>query len=155
MTMNTSLPTVPTVQMLIDLSAEYNAELMRGDIDAYRKLITYSDDFTLMSPFGGEPTHGRDLTPERWDTMGRFFRNGTFAQDVVQTYSTSDMVVLVLIEHCRSEVANLPHQEWLLRVTLVYRRDDSQWHLVHRHADPLGPGISHATAAALARGDIQ
>jgi len=39
-----------------------------------------------------------------------------------------------------------------LRVTLVYRRDGSEWRLVHRHADPLAPGISLAHAAALARG---
>jgi 3'-phosphoadenosine 5'-phosphosulfate sulfotransferase len=38
---------------LIQRSAESNAALMRGDIDGYRALITLTDDFTLMSPFGG------------------------------------------------------------------------------------------------------
>jgi ketosteroid isomerase-like protein len=144
----------PRVQATLEKSLLSNAALMRGDIETYRAIVTYSDDFTLMSPFGGAPTHGRDLTPDKWAAMGRFFRNGTFDQEVVQTYASDDMVVLALIEHCRSEVGGLPHQEWLLRVTLVYRRVGPDWHLVHRHADPLAPGISHQTAAALSRGEI-
>jgi ketosteroid isomerase-like protein len=143
------------VAELIRRSAESNTVLMRGDIDRYRALVTYSDDFTLMSPFGGAPTHGRDLTGERWEAMGRFFRNGTFTQEVVQSYGSADMVVLAIIEHCHVEIGGLPAQEWPLRVTLVYQRDGSEWRLAHRHADPLVAGVSHKTAAALARGEIK
>jgi ketosteroid isomerase-like protein len=143
------------VAELIEKSALSNTALMRGDIAQYRAIVTYSDDFTLMSPFGGEPTHGRNLTSERWKAMGRFFRNGTFRQDIVQTYGSADMVVLAIIEHCNVEVGGLPAQEWPLRVTLVYRRDGSEWRLAHRHADPLVAGVSHETAAALARGEIK
>ena len=64
-------------------------------------------------------------------------------------------VVLAIIERSKVEVGGLPAQEWLLRVTLVYRRDGSEWRLAHRHADPLVVGVSHATAAALARGEIK
>jgi ketosteroid isomerase-like protein len=143
------------VAELIQRSEESNAVLMRGDIDRYRALVTYTDDFTLMSPFGGAPTHGRDLTSERWEAMGRFFRNGTFTQELVQSYGAADMVVLAIIEHCTVEVGGLPLQHWPLRVTLAYRRDGSEWRLAHRHADPLVPGVSHKTAAALARGEIK
>jgi ketosteroid isomerase-like protein len=142
------------VETLIARSAACNAELMRGDIAAYREIMAYTEDFTLMSPFGGTPSHGPGDDEARWEAMGRFFRNGTFAQEVVQSYATEDMVVLALIEHCRAEIAGLPHQEWLLRVTLVFRRDASEWRLAHRHADPLGHGVSHQTSAALARGAI-
>ena len=84
--------------------------------------------------------------------MGRFFRNGTHRQEVVQTYGSQDMVVLALIERDSVEVGGLPAQEWALRVTLVYRRVGSEWHLAHRHADPLANGISLQQAAALGRG---
>ena len=30
-----------------------NAALLRGDVDRYRTMVPYTDDFTLMSPFGG------------------------------------------------------------------------------------------------------
>jgi ketosteroid isomerase-like protein len=143
------------VAELVQKSALANTVLMQGDTQHYRELVTHSDDYTLMSPFGGEPSHGHNFTDERWEAIGRFFRNGSFKQDIVQTYASADMVVLVLIEHCNVEVGGLPAQEWPLRVTLVYRRAGAEWQLVHRHADPLAPGVSVATAAALARGEIK
>jgi len=135
---------------LVRRSVVANSALMRGEIDGYRAAITLTDDFTLMAPFGGTPTHGADMTGERWEAMGRFFRNGTFAQEVVQAYATADMVVLATIERARVEVGGLPAQDWALRVTQVYRREGSDWRLAHRHADPLVAGISLERAAALA-----
>jgi ketosteroid isomerase-like protein len=138
---------------LIQRSADENAALMRGDIDTYRSLISFTDDFTLMSPFGGTPTRGSDLTSERMEAMGRFFKNGSLQQEVVQAYGSTDMVVLAIIERAHVEVGGLPAQDWALRVTLVYRRDGSTWRLAHRHADPLVHGISLEQAAALGRGE--
>jgi ketosteroid isomerase-like protein len=138
---------------LYAISGEANAALMRGDIAQYTALVSLSEDFTLMSPFGGQPTRGSDYTPERMQAMGRFFRNGTFKQELVHSYASDDMVVLALIEQTNVEVGGLPAQDWSLRVTLVYRREGADWQLVHRHADPLAPGISLEMAAALARGD--
>jgi len=138
---------------LVRRSADANAALMRGDVGRYRALIKLTDDFTLMSPFGGAPTRGSDMTGERWEAMGRFFRNGVFEQDVVQVYGSADMVVLALIERQTVEVGGLPAQRWPLRVTLAYRREGDEWHLAHRHADPLVGGVSLDHAAALARGE--
>ena len=140
------------VAELIRRSARGNAALMRGDVQEYRALIPHTDDYTLMSPFGGTPTRGSDMTDERWEASGRFFRNGTFEQEVVQSYHSADMVVLAIIERCHVEAGGLPAQEWPLRVTLVYRREGSEWRLAHRHADPLVKGVSLEQAAALARG---
>jgi ketosteroid isomerase-like protein len=140
------------VAELIQRSAESNAALMRGDIDRYRALIAFANDFTLMSPFGGAPTRGADLTSESLERMGRFFRNGTLELELVQAYGSADMVVLAMIERAHVEVGGLPAQDWPLRVTLVYRREGSQWRLAHRHADPLVKGVNLQQAAALARG---
>jgi ketosteroid isomerase-like protein len=149
------MQTVDTDMAVADLvrrSETANAALMRGDIDTYLDLITISDDFTLMSPFGGKPSRGT-YTRERWDEIGKFFKNGTLKQELVQAYGSADMVVLAIIEHGRGEVGGLPAQEWPLRVTLVYRRQGTAWLLVHRHADPLAKGITVEQSASLARGD--
>ena len=84
--------------------------------------------------------------------LARFFRTGKTVLELVQTYASGDMVVLAIIERQRAEVGGLPEQDWSLRVTLVYRREESEWRLVHRHADPLVKGISVEQAAAIARG---
>jgi len=139
------------VAELIRRSEDSNVALMRGDIDRYRALITLTDDFTLMSPFGGTPTRGSEMTADRMEAMGRFFRNGTLEQELVQSYGSADMVVLAIIERAHVEVGGLAAQDWPLRVTLVYRREGAEWRLAHRHADPLVEGISLEQAAALAR----
>jgi ketosteroid isomerase-like protein len=141
------------VNKLIERSAQSNAALMRGDIDTYLSLISVTDDFTLMAPFGGVPTRGSELTPDKWKAIGRFFKNGTLEQEVIASYGSSDMVVLVLIERAQVEVGEMPRQDWALRVTLVYRLDGKEWRLAHRHADPLVPGITLKQAAVITRGD--
>jgi ketosteroid isomerase-like protein len=143
----------PVVAELLRRSHEGNAALLRGDLERYRLLIPVAPDFTLMSPFGGRPTRGSEMTEARWQAVGRFFRNGGLEQEVVQTYATSDMVVLAIIERANVEVGGLAAQDWPLRVTLVYRRDGDDWRLVHRHADPLASGISVRQSAALARSE--
>lgn len=138
---------------LFALSAEGQAALMQGDARRYFEIVPIAEDFTLMSPFGGTPSHGI-YTAEQVDQIGDFFRNGSFAHELVAQYETAAMIVLVVIEHARAvEVGGLPAQDWDLRVTLVYRRDADGWRLAHRHADPLAAAISVATSAALGRGD--
>ena len=140
-----------TLNELIRRNAEANAALMRGSMKSYIEILPLSADFTLMSPMGGQPGRA-PYSPERIDEIGRFFKNGTFDQQVVQAYATRDMVVLATIERAHVEVGGLPPQEWLLRVTVVFRRQGSSWELVHRHADPLVKAITVEQSAALTRG---
>jgi len=141
------------VAALEDRSANANKALVRGDIDGYLALIEHSKDYTLMNPFGGAPTRGFVDSPGHRAGMAKFFKSGTLDQEVVATYASGDLVVLVAIEWVRAEVGGLPEQDWSLRVTQVFRRDAAGWQLVHRHADPLVKGIILEQAAALARGD--
>jgi len=135
---------------IVALAEESNEALMRGDVAGYRALSPLTEDFTLMSPFGGTPTHGSQMSEEKWDAMGRFFRNGTLRHELVQSYRSEDMIVLAVIERAHVQVGSLPAQDWALRVTIVYRREGGRWKLAHRHADPLVSGITLKEAAALA-----
>jgi ketosteroid isomerase-like protein len=137
---------------LIERVAAAAKAYIRGDMRTYFTLIQHGDDFTLMSPFGGEPQRGFDTSPERLAALERFFGGGEAELEVVETYTSGDLVVLVVIERQHGEVGGLPDQDWSLRVTWVFRRDGSEWRQVHRHADPLVHGISLEQLAALARG---
>jgi ketosteroid isomerase-like protein len=137
---------------LVRRSADANAAFVRGDIGAFLALIDHADDYTLMAPFGGPPIRDFDASPGRLAELARYFRAGTFEQELVQSYASGDMAVLVTIERQRGEVGGLPEQDWTLRVTQVFRREGSEWRLAHRHADPLVNNIGAERAAALARG---
>lgn len=141
-----------TVTRLIARAADKNAAFMRGDMAAWHALARIAPDFTLMQPFGGPASQGFDDSPQRLAELARRFRHGRTSLELVQTCVGSELVVLVMIERQTGEVAGLPAQDWSLRVTEVYRRDGTDWSLLHRHADPLVRPITLHQAAALARG---
>lgn len=142
----------PEVAAVIARAAQANEHLMRGDIDAYRRLIRTAPDFVLMAPFGGIPT-GAPKSDEHWRRIGRFFREGRDAEfAAIASYRSDDLIVLVAIERAHVAVGALPAQDWVLRVTLVFRHDDGDWRLVHRHADPLAEGISLEQAGRITLG---
>jgi ketosteroid isomerase-like protein len=120
----------------------------------YVELIKHGEDYTLLAPFGGEPRRGFDDSDEALDATARYFQGGEATVDLVQSYASGDLVVLVIYERQHGQIGGLPDQDLSLRVTLVFRRSGSgQWLQVHRHADPLVHPISEARLAALARGD--
>ena len=143
------------VAELIMRAEDKNAAFMRGDTDRWAKLARIASDFTLMQPFGGPASHGFDASPERLAELAQYFRKGETQLEVAQSYASDGLVVLVMIERQHGEVGGLPDQDWSLRVTEIYRRDGTEWQLVHRHADPLVQRITLEQAAALARGRPQ
>ncbi len=150
------VPTVARAETAVDrlvaTYAEANAALMKGNAEEWHRLVPLSQDGVLISPFGGTPSRFADYTPERIQRMSRFFKNGSFQQEVVQTFATDDMIVLATIERANVEVGGLPAQDWALRVTSVFRRDGEGWVLAHRHADPIVDEVALEEAASLARG---
>jgi ketosteroid isomerase-like protein len=144
-----SLPSADELAALVRSSEEANQALVRGDVDRYTELVSMTDDFMLMPPAGGV---SRGTEEERKARMRAFFKGGTQTQELVEAYASPDLVVLAVIERAHIAVADVPMQDWALRVTLVYRREGSSWRLAHRHADPLVHRITWHDAAKLGKG---
>ena len=53
----------------VDAGDLFNTRAARRDLRRYRSLISYTDDFTLMSPFGGTPTRAAYFTRERMEAI--------------------------------------------------------------------------------------
>lgn len=140
------------VAQLIDRSEKQARLFNAGRMQEWYEHIGLGEGFTLMQPFGGPTDHGFEATEERLATLARNFRNGDATLEIDETYASEDMVVLVYVERQDGEVHGLPNQDWSLRVTQVFQRQDGAWRLVHRHADPLVRAISLERTAALAAG---
>jgi ketosteroid isomerase-like protein len=136
---------------LVQRTEEATSAFMRGDMHRYLALTPHARGFVLMNPFGGEPARYDDRS-ESLLKVADYFKAGEATLEVAETYASGDLVVLVMIERQHGEVGGLPDQEWSLRVTQVYRREGSEWQLVHRHADPLVHRVSLEQAATLAHG---
>ena len=136
---------------LVQRTEEAANALIRGDMDRYLALTHHARGYTLMQPFGGPPTRYEDRA-ETVRASADYFKGGEAKLESVETHAWGDTVVLVMIERQHGEVGGLPEQDWSLRVTQVYRRDGSDWQLVHRHADPLVHPIDLEQMGAIARG---
>ncbi len=137
---------------LIELMSEAASAFIGGRMRRYFELMNHTDDFSLMSPTGGDTIHGSRVTDDDIAEMERFFKGGDAMLEVVQTYASGDLAVLVAVERQHGVVGDYPQQDWSLRVTLVFRRDGSAWRLAHRHADALVHPITFDQLADLARG---
>jgi len=125
---------------------------MQGDFDGgYGAALTTRGDACIYGPFGGTLTTGTQAWIDGARIGVRQFRNGQAKLTLLQSYTSGDLLVLVLLEEQSGEIAGVPDQPWSLRVTQVYRREHAKWHVVHRHADPLVKRRTLAETAAIAR----
>jgi ketosteroid isomerase-like protein len=138
---------------LVELVREATSAFIGGDMRRYFALVNHAEDFTLMSPTGGDTEHGSEVSDAQITEMERFFKRGEATLEVEQTYASGDLAVLVVVERQHGLIGDYPEQDWSLRVTLVFRREDSVWRLVHRHADALVHPITLDLLSELARGE--
>jgi ketosteroid isomerase-like protein len=124
-----------------------------GDLRAYAAIARHAEDYTLLPPQGGDARSGFDGSDDAVEWTARTFRGGQADLEVVHTYTSGDLAVLVAVERQAGAVGDLPPQDWSLRITLVFRREGTDWRLVHRHADPLVRAVNLELFAAIARGD--
>jgi ketosteroid isomerase-like protein len=144
-------PTEAELAELVQRTEEATGAFMRGDMDRYLALTPHARGFTLMNPFGGPPARYEDRS-ESLRAAAEYFKGGEAKLEVAEVHAWGDTVLLVMIERQHGQVGGLPDQEWSLRVSQVYRREGSDWLLVHRHADPLVDAIGLERASALAAG---
>ena len=137
---------------LTELMGAAASAYIGGEMRRYFDLMNHADDFTLMGPFGGETSRESMASEERIAELEDLFKGGEASLDVIERYASGDLAVLVVVERQHGLVGPYPEQDWSLRVTLVFRLEDSAWRLVHRHADPLVHPISFDQLAELARG---
>jgi ketosteroid isomerase-like protein len=139
------------IDTLIDRADKANHAFMNGDAARSFAINRHSDDFSIMTPFGGHTPGGFHPSPDQLAAMTGMFSSATTSFEVIATYASETLVVIAAIERQHGVVGGLPPQDWSLRVTLVYRRTDADWELVHRHADPLVKGIGLDRLAEIAR----
>ena len=109
---------------------------VRGDLNRYLDLVHHAAGFTLLPPNGGPASRHENRAAElsRWTSA---FADGEARLEHVEAHSWGDTLVLAMIERQHGRLGDQPDQDLSLRVTHVYRREGSDWLLVHRHADPL------------------
>ncbi len=76
-----------------------------------------------------------ELAPA-FEFLASRFSNGTYEYEVIAAGASGDLAYIVGYEHTTASVGGAEPEAYELRVTTVFRREDGQWKIVHRHADP-------------------
>lgn len=110
-----------------------------GDASLRSLRWSHQDPVTL---FGAAFTQSgwRELAPT-FDWLASRFSDGSYDVEVIAAGASGDLAYIAGIEHSNVSIAGAPPSAYELRVTTVFRREDGEWKIVHRHADPM-PGMS-------------
>ncbi len=119
-----------------------------GDAEPRLALWSHQDPVTL---YGAKLTGSgwADLEPKFREVASWFADSVAYEFEVVAAGASGDLAYTVGYEHNQVKVDGQP-RTYTLRVTHVYRREDGQWRIVHRHADV--PPTSNSITTILAVG---
>jgi ketosteroid isomerase-like protein len=127
-----------TLQSAIARAHEAADAFMRGDPEPLKAMYAPSEEVTLANPFG-PPVRGWLAVTETMDRAAAHYRDGrATAFERVAAHLASELACIVELEHFESRVGGGEEIVAIsLRVTTVFRHEDGDWKIVHRHADPI------------------
>jgi ketosteroid isomerase-like protein len=113
---------------------------VNGDATALEGLYSEHDDVTLANPWG-PARRGRAGVFEAVERAATQFRDGgprTDPHELVSLFRGTDLACLVENERWQAKVSGGDEMSAFdLRATTVFRQEDGDWKVVHRHADPI------------------
>jgi ketosteroid isomerase-like protein len=113
-------------------------EITRGNAEVYKSLWSRRDDVTLANPFG-PPVRGWQAVSDRLDLAASKYRDGQdYEFDNIVTVVAPELAYTVEIERIRTRVGGSEELTPVaIRVTTVFRLEEGQWKVTHRHGDPI------------------
>ena len=122
------------------LARQIEAEeaLVLGDPEPRMKLWSRRDPVTLFGAIGMSESGWDKLSQTFSWVASRFSDVSDFRFDVEVVDVSGDRAYTLGFERFKASVAGRPVEPVTVRVTHIYRREDGEWKIVHRHADNPG-----------------
>jgi ketosteroid isomerase-like protein len=135
---STSQEQADAVDALIEQYHLALGEFVKGNPEPVKQLFSHQQDVTLANPLG-PPVRGWEQVGEAIDRAASNVRDGeNEGFEIVSKYVTPDLAYIVEIERAKAKVGGSEDLSPIaLRVTMIFRPEDGEWKVVHRHADPI------------------
>jgi ketosteroid isomerase-like protein len=113
-------------------------EFVKGNPQPMQQMFSHGHDVSLANPFG-PPASGWDEVAATMDRAASNLRGGGMvAFEEVAKYVTPELAYTVWLERQKAKLGTRGDvTPFTLRVTMIYRPEDGEWKVVHRHADPI------------------
>jgi ketosteroid isomerase-like protein len=113
-------------------------EIMKGSAEGYKRVYSRRDDVTLANPFG-PPARGWDEVAKTLERAASHYRDGEATGfENVAKYTTPALAYTVEMERMQAKVEGREDITPItVRVTTIFRHEEGEWKVVHRHADPI------------------
>ncbi|WP_209750523.1 MULTISPECIES: nuclear transport factor 2 family protein [unclassified Arthrobacter] len=116
-------------------SALYRAEMALHDGDAAPRRALWSRNEPVSILGAWRNAYGQQEIDEAFAVLERAFSNCTSYSFELQAYDVvGAMAYTAGLEHISTSVDGQP-RSYTLRATQVYRRENGEWKVAHRHAD--------------------
>ena len=110
--------------------------LHNGDPEPRMALWSHTDQVTLFGGVMGG-SGWAEIEPI-FQRLGASFSDcKSYDNEVIAARASGDLAYTVAYEHTTASIHARPPSAYVLRVTTVFHREDGEWKVVHRHADPL------------------
>ena len=125
-----------TEEFLAATMSRYNeaeTALHNGDVGPRMAMWSRDEPVTLFG--AAVSARGWAEIAEAFEWLGRSMSAcSSYENEVVAAGASGDLAYTVAIEHTSASINGQP-QQYELRVTTVFRREDKEWKVVHRHGD--------------------
>ena len=129
---------IDDVEQLIEQYHLALDEFLKGNPEPVGKLHSRQDDVTLANPYG-PPVRGWEQVLKAAEQAASGRRDGkTIGFESVSKYVTAELAYVVQLEHLEAKVGGREEiTPYSLRSTMIFRPEDGEWKVVHRHSDPI------------------
>jgi ketosteroid isomerase-like protein len=127
------------------LARQIKAEeaIHNGDAEPRLAMWSRQDPVTVLG--ASRSATGWEQVNELFHWLAAHFSDCTsYRFDLVAAGVSGELAYTVGYEHTSTSWDGVPMEPYTLRVTLVYRREDGEWKIVHRHADGLSVDLGAA-----------
>jgi ketosteroid isomerase-like protein len=120
---------------MLTRQAEAEEALVHGDAGPRMELWSRRDPVSLFGAIGMSEYGWQKLSSTFTWVASRFSNVSDFRFDVEVVEVNGDMAYTLGFERFNASVAGRPVEDVTVRVTHIYRRENGEWKIVHRHAD--------------------
>jgi len=101
-------------------------------------VFSHGEDVTLNNPLS-PPARGWEEVAATMERAASQFRDGeTPSYEILAKHVTSELAYVVEIERGEGKVGTREDiTPYALRATMIFRPEEGEWKVVHRHADPI------------------